>query len=328
MPAPHIVDWTTIDIPGDLRFAANPTKSMSHDGHSVYVNVIDKKLQREVPFYHQGPPMMMTFGIVPKETPQGVSYKFSLSFPTLRYNPVNDTWTGEEKYVKYYQFLKSIDTYNKKHVCENSELLFGKNYKQEIVDEFYISNTWESDKCRSGEYSPTVSVKIMTTKTGEFQTTFFSNRKRADGELEEITFEPNSEGTWKGLKCVPIIKTTGLWFAGKQFGMSLQVEQMVVFFRDKFIGCAVDITGLEDIIELSADTMESDAAAGPFLTPSPNPKRQRLIQTEEGEDASDTNDNETQPPLIRTGTIMLPNVAAVHNFNMPALAGVSLMSRT
>ena len=107
----------------------------------------------------------------------------------------------------------------------------------------------------SGEYSPTFSGKLIV-RAEKMITKFFDGVKDPiTKKYPAVEFEEGEEGnaTWKGLKVIPLVKTTGLWFAGKSYGMSFQVVQMLIFFRSEFVGCAIDIDGDEEEVE-AADT--------------------------------------------------------------------------
>ena len=70
------------------------------------------------------------------------------------------------------------------------------------------------------------------------------------GKYPSVEFEEGEEGgnaTWKGLRVIPLIKTSGLWFAGKSYGMSFQVVQMMIFFRSEFVGCAIETDETEEV---------------------------------------------------------------------------------
>lgn len=85
----------------------------------------------------------------------------------------------------------------------------------------------------------------MIVRAEKIITKFFDGVKDPEThKYPSVEFEEDIEsgvGTWKGLKVIPLVKTTGLWFAGKSYGMSFQVIQMLIFFRSEFIGCAIDI---------------------------------------------------------------------------------------
>lgn len=217
MTPPKILDWQKIDPASDFKYNAQPTKGQNHDGYSIYMNVLDEDTGDEVPFIHQAPPLTLPFGISGKDQNGRRAFKFQFNFPTVRYDPKKSIWTGDEEYVNYVKFIENIDSLNKKHVFDNCKLLFGgKQHSEEILDEFYCHNLYSGEKCLSGEYSPTFSAKLII-RAEKMITKFFDGVKDpASGKHPSIEFEEGEEGnaTWKGLKVIPLLKSTGLWFAG------------------------------------------------------------------------------------------------------------------
>lgn len=256
MPSPTKLDWTKIDIEKDFRFSPMPVKGMSHDGFTIYLKIFDRDSEQEIPFIHQSPPLIMPFGIKGREQNGRLSYKIGFSFPSVRYDPTSQNWTGEENYVNYLKFIKGIDDFNKDHVFKNMKNWFpgSKSFSKEVLSEFYFSNLWISEKCRQGEYSPTFSAKLISSAEG-IVTNFFSNQLGSDGKPKSIKFEEDENGAWKGLKCIPLLKASSLWFAGRNYGMSFQIIQMMIFFKEQFIGCAIDV----DANDLCVATDETDA---------------------------------------------------------------------
>lgn len=268
--APIILDWKNIDVEQDLRFSAAPKKGMQHDGFSVFMNVMDTESGQEVPFYHQAPMMALPFGISTKEQNGKIMYKANFSFSSVRYDPVSEKWTGEEEMLKYFEFIRGLDEYNKTHVHKNFKTWFKKEVKKEVLDEFYFNNLWTGDKVMNGEYAPTFSAKLKAS-ANQVITKFFSNKQKPDGTYESIEFEENESGLWRGLKVIPLLRTSGLWFAGKTYGMSFQIEQMMIFFKNEFVGCAIDVDPCKHNISVT----NSDSEETPELTNVHN-KRPRL----------------------------------------------------
>lgn len=234
------VDWEQIDPAIHFRYAAQPLQGNAHDGKSIPLKVIDSSGE-EVNFIHQAPELYLPFGIAEKEVGNRIQYRSVFSFPTVRYDTAKKDWIGKEKYVKYYKWIDSIDKYNLEHVYKNMKTWFpsSKQLKKEVLDEFYFSNTWVGDKCLSGEYSPTFTTKLQV-RSDAIVTKFYNDAK------EECTYSEISGDLGRGLRVIPLIRATGLWFAGKNFGMSYQVIQMLFFRKDQFMGCAIDIDAASD----------------------------------------------------------------------------------
>lgn len=234
--APKKVNWELIDPAVHFRFAAMPVKGSSHDGHSIPLRIADPESGEEIMFIHQAPELFLPFGIVEKEINDKVQYKATLSFPTVRFDTQKQDWIGKDMYVKYYKWIESIDDYNRNHVFQHMKTWFpsAKPLKKDVLDEFYFANTWVGDKCLAGEYSPTFSTKLCV-RSDAIVTKFYNDA------YEECTYQEVSGDKGKGLRVVPLIRATGIWFAGKNFGMSYQVIQMLFFRRNQFVGCAIDI---------------------------------------------------------------------------------------
>lgn len=235
--SPPIFDWKELSPEKDFRFAPEPFKN-KHDGQSLPLRILCEATGREEAFIHQGPKMNITFGITGKEIGGRVQYKVSLSFTDVLYNPDKGKWTGPEEMVKYLKFMQDIDDFNMEYVHQN--LNPGKK-KKELMDEFYFRNVWIGDKCKTGEYPPTLSTKLMV-RRDQVVTDIFDNHANPKD------FSAIEGDASKGLTCIPLIKTTGLWFAGRNFGMSFSLLQLVVYERDRFVGCAVSIPEALDSI--------------------------------------------------------------------------------
>ena len=235
------VKWQDIDPATHFRYAAQPLQGNAHDGKSIPLKVIDPSSGEEVDFIHQAPELYLPFGIAEKEVGNRIQYRSVFSFPTVRYDPVKEEWIGNEQYVNYYKWIDSIDKYNLEHVFKNMKTWFpaSKQLKKEVLDEFYFSNTWTGEKCLSGEYSPTFTTKLMV--RGETMKTRFFNEEKQECEYSEIAGDLG-----QGLRVIPVIKATGLWFAGKNFGMSYQVVQMLFYRKEQFVGCAIDLETASD----------------------------------------------------------------------------------
>ena len=227
---PPIFNWKDLNPEKDFRFAPEPFKN-KHDGQSLPLRILCEATEREEAFIHQGPKMTITFGIVGKELGGRMQYKVSLSFTDVLYNPDKDKWTGPEEMVKYLKFMQDIDEFNMEYVHQN--LNPGKK-KKEVMDDSYFRNVWIGDKCKTGEYPPTLSTKLMVRRDQVVTDIFDNNANPKD-------FASIEGDASKGLTCIPLLKTTGLWFAGRNFGMSFSLLQLVVYERDRFVGCAVNI---------------------------------------------------------------------------------------
>lgn len=240
MPAKKI-SWEKIDPVVHFRYAAKPLKGNKHDGYSIPLKVVDPDTGEETMFVHQAPELYLPFGINEKDVAGKTQYRTVFSFPTVRYDTQSQDWIGKDTYVRYFNWIQSIDDYNKDHVHKNMKTWFpqSKEYKKEILDEFYFCNTWVGDKCLEGEYSPTFTTKLQV-RSDAIVTKFFNDAK------EECTYDEIADNKGKGLRVIPLLRATGIWIAGKNFGMSYQVIQMLFFRKDRFVGCAIDIGAAAD----------------------------------------------------------------------------------
>ena len=239
--APKVLDWEKIVPEKHFRFAP-PKSGATHGGFSVGVDVFDEDSNANQRFVHQAPPLSLPFGIsskTNKNTPDGAThYSASFSFPTVRMDPVSGEFHGEPTTLAYLKFLQSVEALNKKKAFEQSKTWFKKPMSESIINEFYFNAVYISEKVRSGEYSPTFTAKI-TEEPNRWATKFFVCRETPG---EPTTVAPSSmDLVPKSRKVIPLIETSGIWFAGKQFGMSFKVVQMAYFEDDNFTGMSIDL---------------------------------------------------------------------------------------
>jgi hypothetical protein len=237
---PKVLDWRKIDPARDFRFGTPKAGRSGHGGFSVKVEVIDPDTGRQQPFIHQAPPLSLPFGCSTKEAAHGTRHMAVLSFPTVRRDPTSGEYHGEGDTLEYMKFIQGIDIYNKQKAYDQCKSWFRKEQSEAVIDEFYFHNLYVGEKAMTGEFSPTFTTKIPFYRD-EFQTKFF--RHENDGTNTVIKFSDISSGQ---RKVIPLLETTGLWFAGKQFGMSFRLLQLMVFVEDKFEGCVIMTDPSED----------------------------------------------------------------------------------
>lgn len=292
MSNPAVLDWRKINVARDFRYAAEPKKG-SHDGYSLSVRVVDPNSDEERNFVHQAPEMSLSFGFVEKEVSGKMNYKAPFAFTTVRYDPGSNKWTGSKEMLDYLKFHQDIDAHNQEVLFKNQKQWFGTQKKKEIIDEFYFKNVWIGDKCLTGEYPPTLSTKLWV-RDGAFVTKFYNDKK------QQITYDDVKGDASKGLRCIPLLRSTGLWFAGKNNGMSFQVVQLLIFSREEFVGCAIDIGHAADFEtpQKSITYDDSDIANSEESLIDTNKRK-----AEEGEEEGDDNKRQTR--------------SKTSNFNMP-----------
>jgi hypothetical protein len=120
-----------------------------------------------------------------------------------------------------------LDENNKKVAHSMCKSWFNKQLDATVLSEFYFSNVMLPRE--EQKYSPTLSTRIQHNGTS-FKTQFFNQNRQ--------TIEFDSIGA--GLNVIPLIETRGIWLAGKSFGMSLKLVQLMIFERDEFVGCCID----------------------------------------------------------------------------------------
>ena len=237
--APKTLDWEKIVPETHFRFAP-PKAGSTHGGFSVNVDVFDEETGVNHTFVHQAPPLSLPFGLQTKHMPDTGATRVTaaFSFPTIKMDPVTGEFRGDATTLAYLKFLQSIETFNKKKAFDQCKAWFKKEMKEDVINEFYFSAVYISDKVRSGEFPPTFSAKI-TEEPNRWATKYFACQEGTDGKT---TWSSSlMENVPKSRKVIPLLEAKSLWFAGKQFGMSFKVLQMAYFEDDSFIGLAIDL---------------------------------------------------------------------------------------
>ena len=241
MPTGKKLNWRDVVPSRDFRFGT-PMKGNSHDGWSIPLRVFDKESKEEVYFDHQTPLLAMPFGVVAKEIGGKMSYRVGLSFPGVRYDIAKKDFTGGEERIEYLKWLQSIDDFNRQTAFENMSVWFpnAKPLKKDTLDEFYFQNVWLGEKVLQGEYSPTMTTKLRVRKKGDedvIATRIYNQKK------QEIEYNDISGDQGKHLKCYARLSTSGLWYAGRNFGMSFSVSELLVYENETYTGCSIEVPG-------------------------------------------------------------------------------------
>lgn len=229
-------DWTKVKPAEDFRFAPALVRNRSGNGHSLPLRVYHPKTGSEETLIFQAPKTTIAFPITgvtdsDKGDDAVPRYRVSLSFAGVHYNPDKKTWSGPEEMVKFLKFIMDIEEYNMLHRYEHHN---PDNKTKEVSDDKYNKSVWIGDKCKTGEYPPTMRARLMVAK-GDIATKFF-NKHGEPIDFSTIEGE-NSRGLW----CIPLLQVNSMWFVGKQFGMCFNIKQMVVYERDQFVGCAISL---------------------------------------------------------------------------------------
>ena len=232
--APKKLDWTRITPSPDVRYH-QPRSSGVHDGFSVKVECKDPDDGQYYPLIHQGPMLRIPFGLKKKEGKYGARYYCDLAFPGVTQDADTQEFVGADAdALQFLKYVMAIEEENKSRALGQSLTWFKKQLKPEIIEEFYFRNVSFSSKPQM--YSPVFSTKIQCSDDGVFRTNFFNQYKK------QIKFE--DIGT--GLSVIPLLEAKSLWFAGKSFGMSWKLIQLLVFEREEFKGCAFDMDAYAD----------------------------------------------------------------------------------
>lgn len=235
--APNKLDWKRINPSTDFRYH-QPRSSGVHDGFSVKVECKDPDDGQYYPLIHQGPMLRIPFGLKKKEGNYGARYYCDMAFPGVTQDPETQEFIGaDEDALVFLKYLMAVDEENKSRAMGQSLTWFKKQLKPDIIEEFYFKNISFSRKPQ--QYSPTFSTKIQCSDDGVFRTSFF-NQHAKPVKFEDI-------GT--GLSVIPLMEARSLWFAGKTFGMSWRLIQLMVFEREEFKGCAINTEAYADYIK-------------------------------------------------------------------------------
>ena len=120
------------------------------------------------------------------------------------------------------QKLAEIDEMNKTKACENSPGWLGEKKSRAIIDEFYRPIVTPASK---EGYDPIFKCKFIT--EGDRRTKVYVCTTNDEGEIE---YRPGDEtDVKKGIKTLPIVRCSGMWFMSKQFGMSFTASSIMVF---------------------------------------------------------------------------------------------------
>jgi len=233
------IQYDTLDTE---EIVAKPVKTMQTGMKMVVFKYGEKRLQV------QTPEMPQAFDVNENKSDSGrISYSTNLSF---RYDQ------EEEKVNEFREFLEKIDEFNLNFATKNSQELFGKKMKKEIVDEFHKPIVrWP----KNDQYRPTLKVKLpFRDGIPDFQV------YGTEGEQYEIYNPETTETSLDKVfvakaQSVYLIEYTGIWVIGKQFGAGWKLVQAKVNSEPTFQNCAiVDDTD-------SDDDEDGDEEGGPGL---------------------------------------------------------------
>lgn len=121
-------------------------------------------------------------------------------------------------------FLNKIDEQNVKTALEKSPEWFKKTLDENDIKHMYVRLV-KPPSNESKEPKPTCRVKV---KCGDYPTNIYVVQDTdPEGNLTYVRGSPDDLA--RGVKCVVICETVGLWFMSRQFGMSLTATEILVW---------------------------------------------------------------------------------------------------
>lgn len=122
------------------------------------------------------------------------------------------------------KFLKDLDAKNIDIACSKSQEWFKKDFDRNMIENMYVPLFKPSNNPE--KYSPTVRTKLKIAE--QYNTDIWIVTSNA-GE-EPLQYKRGSmNDISKGSKVMAIVETGGLWFAARQFGMSLTLTHILVW---------------------------------------------------------------------------------------------------
>lgn len=228
--ANQIISFKNIDL-SNMKFS-DPVKN-ARGGHTVYLSYNDNKIVTQIP---QG------------STPFGMSsQKFEDDDAPPKYT-LNVSLQDTGNMGMFRKWLSDLDDTVIAAGVKNSKEWFGKVKTLEVVKELYKPLVIESNE---GKYAPTCKVKYMTNKNGEFQSQVFLNK-------DEMA-TPND--IVKGSKVSVIFQVMGIWFVGKQFGVSLVAKQTKLYPSETLTAYAFQDEDDEEVDEEEEEIEVTDDEA-------------------------------------------------------------------
>lgn len=249
---PVNLSWENI-IPEKHFTYSKIVQSSGHNGNQVKVTVCTDDTDVPHKFIHQTPKLRIPFGLQENDSPNGIRYNASFSFPGVCKDEKTGKYTGgtDPKVLQYLEWMQSVESFNRQVARTECKDWFKKDLSMEVIDTLYHSNLFPAKD--ETKYSPTFKTNIMAKKVGDTQQTQFTT-KFYNLDQEEITFNDFHNGD----EVVALLETSGLWFAGKQFGMSFRILQILVFERDTFKGCGINMEAYKDYMRVPRSITEGE----------------------------------------------------------------------
>jgi hypothetical protein len=112
------------------------------------------------------------------------------------------------------QLLEGIDAKVLQYVSDNSVQFLGKPFKPDVLKEALFKPMVKPGK---GDYAPTLKLKVMTSRDGQFVPRCFE-QDRTVAPLDSID---------KGSMVFTIVELNQIWFIDSKFGVSVRLQQVM-----------------------------------------------------------------------------------------------------
>ena len=131
------------------------------------------------------------------------------------------------------QLLEAIDAKVLQYVSDNSVQFLGKPYKQEVLKDALFKALVKPGK---GDYAPTLKLKVMTGRDGQFVPRCFE-QDRTVAPIDSID---------KGSQVFTIVELNQIWFIDNKFGVSVRLQQVMKLPRANLNEFAFTVEKEED----------------------------------------------------------------------------------
>lgn len=124
------------------------------------------------------------------------------------------------------EFFKAVDKMNCEAAAKHSKSTFNKEYSAEMLHETIYLKTlkWDEEK----KYEPLIRTKVVVGGDPRNHTKIYVVTG-TDGEGNDVYEEGTIDDITKRSRVVPIVDFRGLWFASRQFGMSVVCKTIMVW---------------------------------------------------------------------------------------------------
>ncbi len=152
-------------------------------------------------------------------------------------------------------FLQKLDEKNMNTALQQSPEWFKKTLDEGDIKHMYV-RLYKPPTNESKEPKATCRVKV---KCGDYPTNIYVVQDSdAEGNLTYVRGGPDDLA--RGVKCVVICETVGLWFMSRQFGMSLTATEILVWPNRRSTGIdAFTLTGSTKLYQSSLPKASADA---------------------------------------------------------------------